>query len=641
MARRYDDLGMSEVKITRNLSGPEQSYVHRTTLEPNQYVANVLEKIDEVGGPDDIASIFRRASDAPNSLPGQIKKAMELWSGSPIETAQDMRAALSSMRRMEIDGDSLQTRAGALLKREMREGAGIPDWLIEKDPLKAMTRWVNSTFRHLASRDSIAEMRVMSEALKETPFFQSYISNLATDLAGTRKGTLASWTKEAWQRSQLGLELEARRADAEGTAIGRRKAAVLRGARDFDKTMSRMTGYMYHYFLGANPQSALKNLAQPLQTTLPALGSSNPAVSINMLRRAYAKTGKDLLSKDAAGDSISKARAELHRRGLAPDSQTYDADRWMQEGMDRIHGSRASMLMHKAGQASMIGFDLADVTNRTLMVHMADDLIDALMAGRKKTATGMRAMESRVAAEAIASAEPGYRRLIMRHVKNGDEDKAKKALARYLNGGTQYNYNRAAMNKLGRSLGGAFSMFTKWPSVAAGDIVTLLDARRVGNAMDKERETMKALQKYFGPYIIATALATPWKDLTDDSPRARRLLGASGPSAWTANDALMTLPEFVGVDFGDRSDYRSAQNLFPPYVERVFKGVGGIARGDLGATADELGEAVISVLPNAVYLRFLLREVPELAFDTRLDGGYTTAGKLRYLMGLKEADGTK
>lgn len=612
----FSSLDTSPMEIKPLARGPEGTYLHNTVKDPITFVLDLSAHIEKLGGLDGMTETLRRsgalgeaASTRPPGAATDALKGLEIWAGRPLKDPKDIRAAFQTLRSFDMDAEALQTRAAALLKRTDQ----IPDFLMEKDPFKAFSRWTLSTFRHAAARDGIAQFITTASAIeKENPVLAEYLTNLSKDLSGIRRGTLSGGIRSFWTGQQLRLEKLARTAEESGDH------GVAQGARaiaGIDKWYGAMVAGQYRYFLGLNPLTAAKNMVQPFVTTLPALGTTDPITASQMLLKAYWKTGIDILQR--------RARNSLLSEGLSPVQQTFEAHQWFDEGMQAAmkgtdigralgRGSRA------LGKASMFMFDAADVTNRNVTRHLASELVDALAADLPGLAEGKAfSRRGKVAAEAFASAEPAYRQSILGHIKAGDLETARSETARYLGGSTQYNYNRASMSAYGRAVGGAFSMFTKWPSVAAGDMLTLYDAAKMGQHGEFERRIMQSLWKYLGPQALAmTAVGMGWKELTGDSPRAKRLMGAE-PGGWGAQDALASLVGHFGLT-------HRPETMFPPLAEGAVKGLGAAFTGDMRGFGEALGETALSGLPQAVFLRFMLRDAPEIFLDEEFPGKTTT-----------------
>lgn len=626
----FSSLETSPIEITRLRRGPEGTYLHNTVKDPINFVLDLSERIKQEGGVSGLIESLTRSGamgknfkDRPIGAASDALKGLEIWAGDGLMTPKELRAAFSTLKNFDMDAEALQTRAAALLKRTDQ----IPDFLLEKDPFKAFSRWTLSTFRHASARDGIAQFLSTASALeKENPVLAEYLTNLSKDLSGIRRGTLSGGIRSMWTQQQLKLEKLARTFESDGhhgAASGARAVASL------DQVYSGMTSNMYRTFLGLNPLTAAKNIVQPFVTTLPALGTTDPITASGMIMKAYWKTGINVLRRNA--------RNELLASGLSPAQQTFEANQWFDQGMQAaLKGTDIGRALGKGsralGKASMFMFDAADVINRNVTRHLADELVTTLANDLPRMAAGGKLSRAgTVAAEAFASAEPAYRTSILGHIRDGNLAAAKIETARYLGGSTQYNYNRAAMSAYGRAVGGAFSMFTKWPSVAAGDILTLVDAARVGKHGEAERRTMQALWKYLGPQVLAmTAVGMGWKELVGDSPRAKKMLGAD-PGGWGAQSSLASLAGMFGLT-------NRPETMFPPMAEGMAEGLGSFFTGDMRGFAEALGETAVSGHPQGVFLRFMLRDAPAIFFDEEFEGSTTTKKISNMAFGAPERD---
>lgn len=599
-ANDFEDLGISGIRVPRLRRGTEGSYLHNTVLDPVNFVLNLSEHLEDAGG---ARGLLRRAEAAgTDSVENAVLRGLRLWAGGNLGTEEEVVAAARSLRDINLDGEALQTRAGALLRRE----EAIPDFLLEKDPVKALMRWTNSTFRHLASRDGLAELSSAAGALEEvSPNISDYIQNLVKDLSGQRRGTIAGGIRGWWLRQQLSLEREARVADDAGQDF---RASILRGTAGLDRVYSRMTSNMYSYYLGLNPLTIGKHLAQPVINTLPALGASDPVMAGAMMTRAYGAALRDFI--------LGRAGATLRGEGLQASGIPMDAARWYEDGVRAATGGRGGAMLEAFSRKMMFGLETAITINRNVTRNLARDMVGVLAAGPE----ALQTRAGKVAAEALASAEPAYRDSVLSLIRSGQVEEAKQAFTRYLNGSTQFNYTRAARSEYGRTVGQAFSMFSKWPSVAAGDIFTLADAVFAGRAsggvasLEAERRVVQGLQKYLAPIAFASGAGMMgWEEYAKEHPQFKEFFG-SDPLAWTAVDSARALGRFVGLGSTQGSP------MTPPVVEDFWTGA---KHGDLRGIVDGLGEAAISGLPAGVFLRFLTRDAPATLFDESLPGGST------------------
>jgi hypothetical protein len=330
-------------------------------------------------------------------------------------------------------------------------------------------------------RDTIAELKQAAKIANTygDKVSADYIVNLAKDLSGVRRGTFASWGKAKraeWQTSML------KKADAAVSATGNKEAGelyrVLGAAPELLTTMNQS---MYNSFLGLSPRAAIQNMTQPILATVPELGW---AYGSKKLLGAY----RDLLHLGAgaekglqvklnevtaprfgkkAGDTISAAdfRTKLLATGKSTQQFNQEMAREHSSHLQKYGAWRgAEKAFNKWNTASMQLFEGAENINRSTTSLMATSVARDLL--------GHTTPKDAEAAQVfVRNMGPAYRAEVGKALMNKDAGKVTELLSNYLIGKTMFDYNRLTMSEYGRFMGPMFSVFTKWPTAVAGDIV--------------------------------------------------------------------------------------------------------------------------------------------------------------------------
>jgi hypothetical protein len=503
---RATELGLPITKF----QGPEGgNYVPHQTVDPVQYVLRMEERAAELGlklektrkgaylDLDDakLQSILARA-EAGEVPAAEFVQGLKLVVGGNVKGAGGMRMALNQMLDGSRLGHRLETVAGSSLERE----GHIPQFLRETDVAKLYQKWAHNTFRHAYLRGDIQSLRVVAKALaKKDPEAAAYIQRHIEDLVGVRDGSAAAAQGRLFNSLQLKLLRAARRAGNGPTGW------LIRGAAKFPDLVAALQAQVYPFALGLRVDKILENLTSPYLLTLPTLGPRG-------LKYVAQGTFDAVLS-------MFKTRRLLLSKGLMPADQPFEAHRWMHEGLSaspiRELGSKA---LNGLNRFCMFAYQQTDMLTRGITYHTA-----------RRMAADMRAGNPG-ALHLLQEMDPGYQKLVAAKLEAGGD--VTDDVAKWLNGYTQFNYNRASMSEYGRFMGHMFSTFSKWPTSIAGDF-----AYRVEKGLDEGRltpEMMKLGMKYFAPLLSLYAADKALEHLADLSPeesgRMEMLIGKGGLS---------------------------------------------------------------------------------------------------------------
>lgn len=487
------------------------------------------------------------------------KMVEEMW--LPLKEVQARRSARSAT-----------TSARALMSRAEDD---IPTFLLEKDLNKLIGSWVENTYRHLAIRDNLVELTAKADALRGTaPLYARYLDNLTADVIGLqRSGTAASWAKGMgdnlyiWAHTQRNLE----------------KSPVKRlfygQVAQLDSTLRAASNNIYPYYLGASAGKAGRNMVANFTTTAPAM---SPHHQVDAHRRAAAGVKKWVKDRFSNG-GYDRVTGTLEREGLAPSDKVFEAEKEFRDGISRSPiGQMGSDFVAAMSRLAMYMYAGADSTTRYVGRSMAHDVVDDALAGD-------------VAARAHLAATPtGVRRAIDRNLTSGAVDEAKAIYARYINGHTLFNYNKAQMNEFSRSAGWMFAMFSKWPAYVAGDVARQVRAAMGGPSYNGQG-IKRLMSKYMIPYITLQQIEERelMQELREENPFLSRLTGGKLQDAAPLGSIL---------DLGSRG--------VPPIMAPLAKLPTSIKQGSPYPLLKQSIDTTLSMMPVGWMVRLMNEDVP-------------------------------
>jgi hypothetical protein len=296
-------------------------------------------------------------------------------------------------------------------------------------------------------------------------------------------------------------------------------------------------------------------------------------------------------------------REMLTRAGRLPAETAFEADHIL--GGAFVDGGAGKFIQKVSGanQAvnhfSMGFFRAGDLAGRAVSARLADGLVADLKAYIEAggNVSGLAKIRGESAAKAVMNTSPGYRYSIQRAVHAGDWEAARDQLQSFLTSHTQYDYNKIAMSEFGRSMGGLFAMFSKWPTAILGETLGMADAAAIGKPL--AGSGARVLTKYLAPLAAAYWLDDKiWQPLmqqhTPESAIARTMVGGK-LSQWVPGDTLADV-------------LRSGPIHAPPGFDLAKSAAGGLTNGDPSAPLAAALDLSVSGMPFGVLLRRILLE---------------------------------
>jgi len=359
----------------------------------------------------------------------------------------------------------------------------IPLWARETNLYKLADKWANSTMRALYLRQPIAEMKRQAGILRATKSIRDaeYVERLIQDQLGIRENTWGEFASRI--RGKWLFKMD--------QAIAAAKNPVKRASLEVIRAVPGMTEYLlrqiYPNLLGAfSPRALIMNSTQTFTKTLPEFGG------------VY---GASLFIRGAAGvKQIGKlfSDKELVARGVMPRQFVSGGKPYLAEGMLRSGAFRAGdKLLNKAADVGMFFYQGMETLNRNIAYNagrtMASDLMQA------------SGLNKRLAMRSLDKMPKNVRRDAMQALSAGDANKLEEVITQHIVDITQYQYNRASMSEMGRTMGPLFATFAKWPTATYGQIKYELQTKRLSDASLRLFTTMLAplLTLQAADYVIA------------------------------------------------------------------------------------------------------------------------------------------
>lgn len=581
---KFPGLGLTPVTVARNVAGPEASYVPHYVVGAEDFVARMRAELQD-GGYRSGYELFQSASTG-DARATELLHGLEVWRGGDITTAKDATDALAKMYALQREGEALNTSARSLFART----GFVPDFLLEKDLGKLAVNYTQNMTRHIFLRGPLGELAAYGRVLGEvSPTIGKYITDHVKDIAGVRRGTLATAMSDLKSKFTVAM-IEAADRAPEGSA----KRGFFQLMSHLDDMCNAAMGNMYAYYLGLRPDAAMKYMAQPFFTALPQLGADPH--NIARIADAYRGAMADMARPGALREMLTRA-------GRLPAETAFEADHAL--GSALLDGGAGKLLRKVSGGAQAVNhfsmgfFRAGDLAGRAVSARLADGLVADLRAYTEAGpgVSGLAKLRGESAAKAVMNTSPGYRFSIQRAVQSGDWDAARDQLTSFLTSHTQYDYNKIAMSEFGRSMGGLFAMFSKWPTAILGETLGMADAAAIGKPLPGSGA--RVLTKYLAPlaaaYWLDDHIWQPFMQEKSGASYAARALVGGKLSQWVPGDTLADV-------------LRSGPVHAPPGFDLAKSAAGGLTAGDPSAPLAAALDLSVSGMPFGVLLRRVMLE---------------------------------
>jgi hypothetical protein len=542
-------------------------------------------------------------------------RALEYVSGNKITNSFDLGVALSQSQSPQLLNRLAITESSRALKRTL----DMPDFIREKNLAKLYLDWSSDTFKHIYFREGLGELKVVRDlaVAANNRSAADYVERLRQDLTGLRQGTGLEWTRQSIQKFQLAMKTLADKSPENSY-----KKQIYETLGDSPEIFSVIASQVYPNFLGLSAKAIIANLTSPFTMAVPELGGAygtKKLLTAGILSANYMRAGRKvsisqelasyLNAKKYAGKTDYVAGQNVIFSGMDALSMSakntgYMGPQYSSELFRAVEGGIKDSAVYNMGIGAvekwntfaMYAFEKSETAIRSMMSDVADGVAIDLMKGNKD------------ALKFIGKMDRAYQIKIQRAMSSGTKESGAEVNALikdYLVGRTLFNYDRISMSEFGRSMGPLFSVFSKWPTTVAADVMDKLEER---GAIKGGRDI---LIKYMAPLAFLTMM-DKMADGLDVSPEksdlAYRLVGREGFSGMAPINSINPLLEGTMVK--------------PPVVEALAGGIMALVKADpeaLWKWANKTGQAF---LPGSGMLRFMVEDLPVWAGEDRVDGPF-------------------
>jgi hypothetical protein len=573
----------------------------------SQYLnSGFKEKLKKPEGLDDFVS--------NNEAFVNTARALEYVSGEKITNAFDLGVALRQSQSPQLLNRLAITEA----RRAMQRTQDMPDFIREKNLAKLYLDWSSDTFKHIYFREGLGELKVVRDlaVAANNRSAADYVERLRQDLTGLRHGTGLEWTRQTTQKFQLTMKTLADKSPENSY-----KKQIYETLGESPEIFSIIASQVYPNFLGLSAKAIIANLTSPFTMAVPELGGAygtKKLLTAGIQSANYMRAGRKvsisqelasyLNSKKYAGKTDYVAGQNVVFNGMdaltmSAKNAGYMGPQYSSELFRAVEGGIKDSAVYNMGMSTvekwntfaMYAFEKSETAIRSMMSDVADGVAIDLLRGNKD------------AMKFIGKMDRAYQIKIQKAMAAGPESSKEvtSLIKDYLVGRTLFNYDRISMSEFGRSMGPLFSVFSKWPTTIAADVIDKLEEKGV---MKGGRDV---LIKYMAPLAFLTMM-DKMADGLDVSPEksdlAYRLIGKEGFSGMAPINSINPLLEGTMVK--------------PPVVEALAGGIMALVKADpeaLWKWANKTGQAF---LPGSGMLRFMVEDLPVWAGEDRVEGPF-------------------
>ena len=484
------------------------SYVPKRVMQQEAFMpawdARLKEALPDITNPSKLTTVtedqFQRLkeTDAGQDILDYVN-----WINSrkhPYKTADDFNRGLVSVINPTEHAQKKRRLASFLYKRQPTE-ATIPEWALERNPFQLLKGYMNEGYEQAAynpfydkSREAIAMLNTLATETGDTgaKAMADHLTSIVSDLAGgVDKNTFYGAFRDSISRLKVGA---ARKAEAATNPVSKTFYKALEASPDF---VGFLGSLIYPNVLGFNIGSAMVNAAQPLMMTLPELGT---AYGSRLMWNATMEMASPK-AKRAAEEGMKKLglmSAPVHRASNRQLKQSIEQSGFLPRKLLAIGDSA----LENVNNLSMGLFQEAEKNNRRILWPIARDIV----ADAKNLHPD--------AMNYLGSLPSATKHDAMRLLQTGNEAELTDVLLRHLTAKTALTYDKVAASKFARHMGPMFSVFTKWPTSIAGDIVSRYRTEGIPKA------SLDLIGRYITPLFYMATLETAVNQLAPKQKEA-------------------------------------------------------------------------------------------------------------------------
>ena len=490
----------------------------------------------------------------------------------PLESISDIKEAKDILfRQSRIDEFNTAQAFTAALERT--SDIVPPAWLREKNIFKLYDNYVYALHKQAYMGPRLRELSMAAAALKLKGHYieGQYLTDLIADINYKSRG---SWANSASKAAEEYQAYFAQRAQ-EAKSLPSRVFYSTLGA--FPEILHLASQQLYPSYMGLRVNNIIRNLTQPFTLTTSLYGYKN--VTLGLLDVFIYK----------ATSPLSNLEKELVSRGYLSSRQAFEAIGWLKTGLPTEVIEKNTLGLLRKGldglnQAAMYGYTKSDVINRAVTIAAGKRFLRAAFKDEK------------LMAEYLKKLPVGTRSQLIRHLKQNQPEKFIETSIEHALATTQFNYDRVSMAHYGRFLGGAFCMFTKWPTEVGGELMYIARKKGVSSLLKE-----KALwQKYWGPLIAFSVL----DGILPDTYLKEQLVG---------DVSQMSPITSVVPHKGDLGSF-----FKPPVFDLAARSIYHLTQITEEGQLEKLWRSFSPVLPGRVYLNFFTEELDK--WEKALEG---------------------
>ena len=403
----------------------------------------------------------------------------DLSDGQKFESMVDIRKFIRSIGTKDSPTKKkLGYEMGTAFQRE----GNMPEILREKDVTKNFFRYVNGNLKGYYYRDFFEELNkniAVLDALKLKEASGVW-NEYARQMSGTPSDFMAMMEAKAGSLREFGKQLAA---DTNNPLV-KKLGDAIQVVPDF---IGWTTAQIYPNMLGWRLDAPVRNLSQTILLTAPEIGGK---YGYKVVGKAWAQA----IRAKASGVDIEKF---LESKGLR--AGAYMGDNGLEAIQDGLKNmGLAAKSIDKLGKIGMYLYGKSDDVNRFITWHAGQNIAEDMIAGKfNKLQTFLKRMPA------------GYRANLTNALRKNNPDEVKDLVSKYLVEQSQFSYTRSDLSKYGRDFGKLFTMFTKWPTMIAGDM------ERIAAVEATKAASVQAIgMKYFAP-LAGLAIAQAGLDAVD------------------------------------------------------------------------------------------------------------------------------
>jgi hypothetical protein len=394
---------------------------------------------------------------------------------------------------------------------------GIGEAFREYDVGKLFTGYINGNLKAVHFDEALKGVRTYITAYRAAGMTNAanYLEQYMADVTGASSRGLVG----AMRTAGVTLRDAGRQLQGSDNLAVRGLGHMTEGLPDF---LGWANGLVYSSYLGLpNVMAPLRNMLQVPLKTIPEIGYVNGTKW--MFQAAWDLT-KEMTEAVAAKQNPFKV-IEQRLQAEGHIGQHIMANLDVEPGIGNTLRGAADWL----NGWSMVLYQHTETMNRALTVKMGQQWAKELATGSKSAFTALNRLP------------PGFRNELQASGILGGKytpeviDKLGHAIGDALIGRTQFRYGKELQSEFGRAMGPLFTMFTKWPTMVAADILE-------GFGEGKVRGTTALITKNLAPWGLLYAIQAA-KDHSGSDPSIAYQLFVGDLPKMTPFDSV--LPEAV------------------------------------------------------------------------------------------------